>query len=851
MAKEMRQECLDQVGQILGRRVTPSEGREILQAVRSTMATLSRTDPDAWAKMTIDDRVSAAADQLAKQIEERAQRRAINLRKQALAQDRLLHKMERLEVEEDLHAYSAVAKLLQETYGYAKGVTNEYLSSMLDTINGIRSSWLGFVENKEDVRDFVYEAFGQATGNERAAKAWEAFSATAENMRQRAVAAGADIGRLDYGYIPQSHDSWKVRKAAKILTGNKNGDSKEAWTNFILPLLDRSRYVDDAGERMSDADLRELLSGAYDDIITAGSLDTDLFEIQSNQPKLVSNRFKKYHHRTIHFADADSYLKYEAQFGNGSLTGALTGHVAKMANDIAILEKMGPKPKATYQMLKYVADRVAENAQASESKWKLLTKYSDWQGLTDASIDDMWNVLTGIANRAALNREGVAGFMQGWRNLEMAGKLGKAFITSFSDIPSYFVATKFNRLPLLQGAKFFIAAYGSDWREYAARAGIIAENLTSDFNRWSVDNIGQGWTAKLANASMRASLLNAFTDGTRRAFSLNMMASLAKMTKNNWDELDNYDRARLQDAGITEADWEVFQAAQTETYKGIEFLTINNLQAIPTEGLTAGQIRAVREAPAKLLGLIIQESEMASLGPDLVTRAETTRGAQRGTMKGELARAFFLFKSFPLAMMERHFRRASFLARHGNTPDKVSYAAGMVVVTTIFGAISLQIQNLLNGKDFQDVWDWDFVLNSMAKGGGLGFLGDFIANGLSEDARYGAWSGLTNVAGPQVGTVVETVDLFTATMGNALYDRETRPGARAVRLVRSHMPFVNLWYTGTAIDRAVMNDLQEYLSPGYNQRMESRMMRSWGQGYWWGPRDTTPRRSPRMATAPD
>ena len=196
MAKEMRQECLDQVGQILGRRVTPSEGREILQAVRSTMASLSRTDPDAWAKMTIDDRVSAAADQLAKQIEERAQRRALNLRKQALAQDRLLHKMARLEVEEDLHAYSAVAKLLQETYGYAKGVTNEYLSSMLDTINGIRSSWLGFVENKEDVRDFVYEAFGQATGNERAAKAWEAFSATAENMRQRAVAAGAGYDLL-------------------------------------------------------------------------------------------------------------------------------------------------------------------------------------------------------------------------------------------------------------------------------------------------------------------------------------------------------------------------------------------------------------------------------------------------------------------------------------------------------------------------------------------------------------------------------------------------------------------------------------------------------------------------------
>ena len=202
----------------------------------------------------------------------------------------------------------------------------------------------------------------------------------------------------------------------------------------------------------------------------------------------------------------------------------------------------------------------------------------------------------------------------------------------------------------------------------------------------------------------------------------------------------------------------MFQAAGTEEHRGIKFLTINQLKALkpnPDAGIARSELDAL---PAKLLGFIVSEGEMASLGPDLVTRAESTRGTQRGTMKGEFVRALYLFKSFPIAMMERHWRRANFLHHHGSRVDQLAYAAGIVVATSMFGALSIQIQNVLNGKDFQDMVPWDnpkFWLEAVAKGGGLGFLGDWLANGLSDDARYGAMSGLANFAGPQIGTVVE------------------------------------------------------------------------------------------------
>ena len=836
----MKQECVDLISKTIGRNLTPAEGDNIVFNIKNKMGEIRRRDQKAWANMTRDDRIRAAGQEVAQDILDAAMRKKSNLLKQVLRQDERIRDLERLKAEEGIESYAAVAKIMQDTYRKARGIQNEYLTQMLDTLNGIKSKWLGFVEDAGDVEAFVREAFGENTGNKRAHDAWIAFSNTAEAMRQRAVRAGAEIGKLDYGYIPQSHDWWKVRKAGQA-----------AWVDEIMPLLDRERFTDADGNAMSDTDLRALLEAAYNDIVTSGSPEGDITQIAANLPKIQAARYVKYPHRVLHFKDAQSFLSYEAKFGRGSLTGSLIGHVAKMSNDIALLESFGPKPQTTYNMMKGVAVNVANNAKLVETGWKLFWKYSDKHGFFLTNTDEIWNVLTGRASQIEVNSEGFAEIMAGWRNLEVAGKLGKAFISSFSDIPSYFVATGFNRLGFADGMKFFLAAYGSDWKDYATRAGFIADSIASDFCRWGSDNIGEGWTAKMAQATMKASFLNAFTDATRRAFCLNMMAGFAKMAKNGWNDLDAYDRARLQDGGITPDDWELIRSAGTETHNGIEFITIRQLQALQSNALANASQDVLDALPGKYLGFIINESEMASLGPDLITRAETTRGEQRGTIKGELARSFFLFKSFPIAMMERHFRRAAFLHRHGTMVDQVAYAAGIVVATSVFGALSVQLQNLLNGKDLQDMTSSKFWVNGLAKGGGLGFLGDYLANGLTEDARYGSMSGLTNFAGPIVGTTVDVFDLGTSMMGSAIFDKQTKPASRAVRIVRSHMPFVNMWYTSTVIDRAVMNELQDYLSPGYLRRMEAKQRRGTGQGYWWGLDEPLPDRAPKMAKQPN
>ena len=144
----------------------------------------------------------------------------------------------------------------------------------------------------------------------------------------------------------------------------------------------------------------------------------------------------------------------------------------------------------------------------------------------------------------------------------------------------------------------------------------------------------------------------------------------------------------------------------------------------------------------------------------------------------------------------------------------------------------------------------NFLLEAMAKGGGLGFVGDFLANQFSEDPSMGSW-GAIQLAGPVATTALEATDLVTSSLNKALYGNDIKVGAKAVKLVRGHMPFVNMWYTSAALDRAVMNKLNDALSPGYTRKMTKRARKLHGQGYWWSPTDISKVRAPRMADEPD
>lgn len=812
----MRPECIEAVGQAIGRGITQREAEDIEARIIASMRQIARQDPPAWRAMSQEERLQAAArvagDELIAEAGKRKQRIALTI----LAHDRAMNRYTSL-LEGGAKPFQAVARVLDEASRFIRGVSNEYFSGLIDTLEAVHPKFLGMVEDSRQASLLVREIFGERTGDAVAAKGARAWLDTVEAMRQRFNAAGGDVGKLDYGYIPQPHDAVRVLRAGQ-----------ERWVKDILPLMDRSRYIDERGVLYNDTQMVEMLEQAWQTLSSGG---INKIEPGQRTGSIWANHGSQ--SRVLHFKDAEAYLTYASSYNRGGVLSAMQGHVARLAKDIGLVEEFGPNPETQFRFLHDTATKTGD---------------ADLVGPYLVRTQDMWDALNGTTGHPVNVR--MAELFQGARNVEVFGKLGSAFVSSITDLPTYFITTGFNRLGFVESLTNLVKAFGKDSADYANRAGLVAESVISDMNRWAESNIGKGWTAKLANATMKASLLEAWTDAIRRGFSVTQMGALGKLSRMEWRALEEADRWRLASRGITETDFKVWTLAQPETWRGSQMLSLQTVRAIPeTELAAAGlSLRDQNRAVSRLLGFIADESEFASLSQNLNTRAALTRGTQKGTIEGELMRSIALFKGFPLAMISRHWGRTVEQWRHGDRVSSVAYAAGLMSSLTIFGALAVQLKDMVSGKDPRPMDTPKFWAAAFTQGGGFGVFGDILYTGMGGQNRAGVpnWMSLL---GPVLGSGAEALDLTLGNAGEALKGKETHAGAEALRFAKSHLPFLNLWYAKAAIDHAGLQDLQEYLSPGYLSRMQDRAQKDWGQSFWWQPGQGMPERGPDLERA--
>jgi hypothetical protein len=822
----MRIECVQAVTEAIGRPITAQEAKGIEDRVRDTLRQLARTDPDWGAKSTADrmtEAGQAAAKQLLAEAALKRERAALQISATAA---RLAEMREFSGAAEGRTLFDGLAESLRRIDVAVTGIQRDTMSRLIDLLEAAQPKfWQLMGQGPEFAKAVVYEAFGKASGNPDAQAGAAAWLKISDDLRQRFNRAGGDVGQLDYSYFPQPHDMVKVNKAGM-----------QAWVDSILPLLDRSRYVDETGRRLDDGEMRTMLGQAWQTIATDGLNKMEPGKMPAGVSALIANRGSQ--SRAIHFAGPDEYLTYMEQFGRGSVFEAMMGHVRSMSQNIALAERMGPNAKATFELLHDTARQSGADDRVSWLNWGVSTRQV---------FDTLYGTASQVYNGGQAYVRSAA-LWQGLRNWQVFAKLQGTLFSAITDVPSYFATTGFNRVGVYDATRNLFAAFtpGAGTTEVANHMGIVSESIASDLGRWGTEMLRDGWTSRLANTTMRVSLLNAWTDAMRRASGISVMGSLGRMIETPWAGLADADRARLTQAGLTEQTWQVMQLAQPEMWRDVRMVTPEAIRAIPDEALAGmGNPARIRDdAVTRLVGMLVDESEYASLAPDLFTRARVESFGQRGTLNGELARTAFLFKSFPMAMFSRHWTRA--LRGDGN-PSRVTYAAQMVVGMTVFGGLSTLLKDVASGRDPRDVTTPKFWAAAAAAGGGMSFAGDLMyawgggqtMSGISASAQA---AGV--VAGPVFGAAAELADLTAGNIGQALQGKDTDFGAEAVRFTRANLPFVNLWYVRTVLDRAVLHDLQETLNPGYLSRMKQRARKDWGQEFYWQPGELAPDRGP-------
>jgi DNA-binding transcriptional regulator YdaS (Cro superfamily) len=837
----MKPQCATAVRAAAGDRpISAAKLQAIEDAISGTMRELARQDRTRWQSLSRDQRVAEASAKAMEDIQAEAALKEYRATLQVLRTAESDARIGKQMALAGLTRSQGLIRDIENTSDYIAVVRDEAISGLTAMIDaaqakdGTGAMWnLGMrlldLDNPQMTADVVREVFAGAdgsTGNKLARAGAQAWLDTIEGMRQRFNAAGGSIGKLGYGYLSQAHDMARVAKAGA-----------DAWAAKVLPLLDREQYVRPDGTLMDANEITDLLRGAWATLSTGGDNKTEPGQFKGTGARAKHGS----EHRVLHFADGDAWMAYMKDYGEGSLYDSMMGHVGRMARDIGLVERYGPNPEQQFRVQADIARRVdGAGTLANRSAGN--------------APDAYWSLVsgkTGMPENAVISSIG-----QNMRNLQTAAKLGGAVLSSTTDVATIAATLRYNRLPYFSMLENFgrRARWGSGERDFLQAHGVIAESLTSSLNRWTGDHMTHSLTGRVAGSVMKLSFMNAWTDSLRGAFAATMMQGFAKKVGKGWADLDQWDHYLMQRKGITEADWSIISRATPTERNGLQYLTRDAIESLNEPG--------AREAATKWMAFVSDESQFAVVNPDMATRAIVTGGGMpAGTYAGEAMRSFTQFKSFPLAMMTRHWRRVfetpqglegaprfygASTARRAAI-NKAAVLAGLNVSLMMLGAVVLQNKALVNGKDPYDMTEGKFWMRALAQGGGAGYVGDLLFKDPTEQRSNTVEQSTGAILGPSVGAALGLGgDLIVGNIWEAAKGKDTHLGAESLRWLNSQTPYVSLWQTRALWEHWFLHNAQEALNPGYLSRMQQRAQKDWGQGYWWGPGDLAPDRAPDL-----
>lgn len=611
-------------------------------------------------------------------------------------------------------------------------------------------------------------------------------------------AHGAFVRKMDGYIVAQAHDMFRISRAGK-----------EAWVNAIRPLLDEDRTFEGV------TDPAKFLGKVYDELSTGSFYKADTeapligFKGPANLAKKVSQS------RVLHFKGANEWLKYNDNFGTSSLMEAVASGLTHAARTTALLERLGPNPRAMFDRVlndlwqkAITGDKRVRDRLNGAMPGKLMD-------VADGTVDIPGSITT-------------AGVASGIRAVQTQASLGGAVLASLPD-----VATAASELQY-QG-RTFLSAMGDQLnsmlaqigdagqrKEAAELVGVGVDSIIRDIasRMTSADNAGRTLN-KMNTAFFKLNLLEQWTNAGERAVSSIMSRDMALRKGLEFDALPDRLKSVLGLYDIKAADWDAIRANATVKLGDTEYIAPDMLRDSPLDKRTAAKLET------KLRAYFADRSQVAVLQGGIREKAYTTQGAQAGTALGEAVRFAMQFKQYGISFVQKVIGRYAQEDRFWSIPgslfkmpaSEAAQFAQLIVTLTALGYVSMAAKDLAKGRTPRDPRKPQTFIAAAAQGGGFGIYSDFL---FARANRFGGGL-LETAAGPTAGDVSDIGDLFLKTRDYATGVSKDAPDVEAWNLFKNNTPFLNLFYTRAAMDYLILYHIQEAMNPGSLRRMERRL----------------------------
>lgn len=643
----------------------------------------------------------------------------------------------------------------------------------------------------------------------------------------------------DYGgYITKmTHDPDRIRRASRpfdpkdprgyFYKGFTEAD-RAVWVGKTLRHLDVKRTF-------GGADPEQALAHMYGGFIDGSHMEPTLqVSGEPGVPNIASHVSQE---RTLHWKSADDWLAYNKAFGRQEPTDAWLKSMESSANHYALMKVFGSKPRENFtDIVKYAqdsrmgtAERVAfdKRLPALENRFKVVS------GEADRPIANMWSgIVNGVMAVQRWSKLGLTPFAMLQDNATISRELsrhGLDFLERNSSIVS----------------GYFRGAEGGAKAEVAdlLHTGILGR-LRGVTARFDISDARAGTMAKLENMFFKITGITAMTENKRADAERMMAYALGKKRGAAFDELGADETRMLESFGIGDKEWVLLHKVDWNEIEGQTYLTPDVAQKLSNEDVDAyladrGSItdRATSSIMLKMAGHIPQEAatrakqdlalklwsyfsergQFAVLEPGPREKAILYQGTQSGSPLNVALRLLLQFKQFPATMITKSWGAEVYGGRKGL--GRIAGLTELVVASTLYGVMANYLNSLAKGQDPNAQWKnqpAQALISGFLRGGAASIYGDFL---LGEWSRFGL-SAVETAAGPTLGQLNSVMELWTDLTH---VKKGSATGALAVRMIRSNTPFLNMIYTRSAFDYLVTYRLQEWLNPGYLDRMERTM----------------------------
>ncbi|CAL7961316.1 hypothetical protein GAMM_200016 [Gammaproteobacteria bacterium] len=719
--------------------------------------------------------------------------------------------------------------------GYVKARRNDTLLSFWEGLKkrGVADYFAS--QNPLQEIEIAKALRGEFTNDKSAVQVAETFKPLQEQLRTSINRIGGQVSTKE-GYITHfSHDpikaSYTHETAAERLQyrmsnpitstfGSKALDdlSFARWKNTHLPLLDHEKTFGDMSMQEQDTALRNM----FNRIVARERYKDVEFGIAE---KWSRSQFFVY-------KDAASFIKANRIYGHGNIYDAMINTLKGESQTIAIAEKLGLNPKATFEnileRLKRTEGITAKSVKKLENP-RLRPRPRDiFNNLVGASPYDAsstitnniltWEYLTKAANVTIASFNDIVHQTAVQQKLFGKSTLGAAFDTlrtqpkEFVRVLSESIGKKVNRNDLSVAAEL---------------ARVMAHDLHSRYNDAPVNKL-----ARIMNA---ASGINAWDTASIRNAVMCSARTLFLNSRLQFDKLNVDLKKTLLQYGIESKDWDLIRKNPFKDKNGRGYITVDS-SGYSKESIAKYLGKAVDKVEQKDIDEVRKQArfKLLTMNQDVVDYFRLTPDAVERSlplMRGKdfLTRTFMQFKGYPIALTRRilslvmensieGFREDGFVGLAKGIMKDAPVAASYVGEGLLLGYATNSLLRLTQGKTPLDTGDSTTWFKAAAYSGSGGLYYSALEHLIQPHGTLDTLAGLAGSTWSDINNVGQIITKGVSGKPAA---------ANLYKLISGNLPLINLPYTKEAFNYLIGWRIFETIAPKAFRRMIKKEQGNW------------------------